>query len=53
MRRIKVPRRLKTILEGEAILIDPIGAILAIAIMDVLLAGSASGAVGVPSYNFV
>lgn len=43
MRRISVPRRIKTILEGEAILIDPIGAILAIAVFDVLLAQEASG----------
>lgn len=38
LRRIAVPRSVKTILEGEAILIDPIGAILAIAVLDVLLA---------------
>lgn len=38
LRRIAVPRSVKTILEGEAILIDPIGAILAIAVLDVFLA---------------
>lgn len=46
MRRIDVSRRLKTILEGEAILIDPIGAILAIAVLDVLLAMSVRGVSG-------
>ena len=43
MQRVQVPRSVKTILEGEAILIDPIGAILAIAVLDVLLASSAQG----------
>jgi len=37
LRRVRVPRRLKAILEGEAILIDPVGAILAVAVMDVVL----------------
>ena len=37
MRRVHVPRRLKTVLEGEAILIDPVGAILAVAVLDVVL----------------
>lgn len=37
LRRIDVPRRIKTILEGEAILVDPIGAILAVAVADVVL----------------
>ena len=46
LRRIVVSRRLKTILEGEAILIDPIGAILAIAVLDVLLATITHGASG-------
>ncbi len=47
LRRISVPRSLKTILEGEAILIDPIGAILAIAVLDVLLATTTRGASGI------
>ena len=37
LRRVQVPRRLKAILEGEAILIDPVGAVLAVAAMDVVL----------------
>ena len=37
LKRIHVSKRLKTILEGEAILIDPIGAILAVAVLDVVL----------------
>ena len=37
LRRVRVPRRLKAILEGEAILIDPVGAILAVAVMEVVL----------------
>jgi NhaP-type Na+/H+ or K+/H+ antiporter/Trk K+ transport system NAD-binding subunit len=37
LRRVRLPRRLKTVLEGEAILIDPIGAVLAVAVVDVVL----------------
>jgi NhaP-type Na+/H+ or K+/H+ antiporter len=37
LRRVPLPRRLKTILEGEAILIDPVGAVLAVAVVDVVL----------------
>jgi NhaP-type Na+/H+ or K+/H+ antiporter len=37
LRRVQLPRRLKTMLEGEAILIDPVGAILAVAVVDVVL----------------
>jgi NhaP-type Na+/H+ or K+/H+ antiporter len=37
LRRVHLPRRLKTLLEGEAILIDPVGAILAVAVVDVVL----------------
>lgn len=37
LKRIHVSKRIKTILEGEAILIDPIGAILAVAVLDVVL----------------
>jgi NhaP-type Na+/H+ or K+/H+ antiporter len=50
MHRIDVPRKLRTILEGEAILIDPIGAILAIAVLDVLLAASAPGLAGITGF---
>lgn len=48
LRRVTISRQIKTILEGEAILIDPIGAILAIAVLDVILALAAHGATGVP-----
>jgi NhaP-type Na+/H+ or K+/H+ antiporter len=37
LRRVPIPRRLKTVLEGEAILIDPVGAILAVAVVDIVL----------------
>jgi len=43
LKRLTVPRRVKTILEGEAILIDPIGAILAVAVLDVILSFSSNG----------
>jgi NhaP-type Na+/H+ or K+/H+ antiporter len=50
MQRIDVPRPLKTVLEGEAILIDPIGAILAIAVADVLLVTPAQGISGAAGF---
>ena len=37
LKRVPLPRRLRTILEGEAILIDPIGAVLAVAVVDIVL----------------
>lgn len=37
LRRVALPRRLRTVLEGEAILIDPIGAVLAVAVVDIVL----------------
>ncbi len=46
LKRINITRRIKTILEGEAILIDPIGAILAVAVLDVVLGLSLNSAVG-------
>lgn len=48
MRRISVTRSVKTVLEAEAILVDPIGAILAIAVLDVLLATTVKGPIGLP-----
>jgi NhaP-type Na+/H+ or K+/H+ antiporter len=48
LRRVQLPRRLKTTLEGEAILIDPIGAILAVAVVDVVL-----GVAGVRPIGFL
>ena len=38
LRRLRISRQLKTILEGEAILIDPVGAVLAVAVVDIVLA---------------
>ncbi len=49
MRRLSVTRHVKTVLEGEAILVDPIGALLAVAVFDVvlgLLGGTALGPFG-------
>ena len=37
LKRVAMPRRLRTILEGEAILIDPVGAVLAVAVVDIVL----------------
>ncbi|MFN2398178.1 MAG: cation:proton antiporter [Gemmatimonadaceae bacterium] len=37
LKRVPLPRRLRTILEGEAILIDPVGAVLAVAVVDIVL----------------
>lgn len=37
LRRVSIPRRVRTVLEGEAILIDPVGAVLAVAVVDVVL----------------
>ena len=48
MRRISVTRSVKTVLEAEAILVDPIGAILAIAVLDILLATTTSDPIGLP-----
>ena len=37
LRRVSIPRRVRTVLEGEAILNDPVGAVLAVAVVDVVL----------------
>lgn len=37
LKRVQIPRRVKTILEGEAVVIDPIGAILAVVVLEFLL----------------
>lgn len=37
LKRIHTSREIKTILEGEAVLVDPIGAILAVAVLEVVL----------------
>ncbi len=43
LRRISAPRSVKMVLEAEAILVDPIGAVLAIAVLDVILANASQG----------
>jgi NhaP-type Na+/H+ or K+/H+ antiporter len=47
LKRVSLPRKLRTVLEGEAILIDPIGAVLAVAAVDIVL-----GLAGVHSIGF-
>lgn len=49
LRRVPLPRRLKTTLEAEAILIDPVGAILAVAVVDIVLGLSGARPVGLLS----
>lgn len=39
LRLIKVDRQVATLLEGEAVLIDPVGAILAVVVLDTILNG--------------
>ncbi len=39
LKRLLVPRKLKAVLEAEAILIDPVGAILAVAVFEAILPG--------------
>jgi NhaP-type Na+/H+ or K+/H+ antiporter len=48
LRRVSVPRQVKIVLEGEAILIDPIGAILAIAVLEILMATGVQGSTSIP-----
>jgi len=45
VRRIRLQKDLRTILEGEGVLIDPIGAIFAVVMLDVLLQPSLTSAV--------
>ncbi len=40
LRQIRVERSISTILEGEGILIDPVGAILAVVVLDLILSGA-------------
>ncbi|HEX9581139.1 MAG TPA: cation:proton antiporter [Gemmatimonadales bacterium] len=53
IRRIRVIPRLRTILEAEGVLIDPIGAIIAVVVLEVLLATTAESAalelLGIPA----
>lgn len=39
LRQVKVERQVSTLLEGEGVLIDPIGAILAVVVLDIILNG--------------
>ena len=39
LRLIKVDRQVATLLEGEAVLIDPVGAILSVVVLDTILSG--------------
>jgi len=45
VRRIRLQKDLRTILEGEGVLIDPVGAIFAVVMLDVLLQPSLTSAV--------
>jgi NhaP-type Na+/H+ or K+/H+ antiporter len=47
LKRVALPRRVKTALEGEAILIDPIGAVLAVAVLDIVLGLAGVRSIGV------
>ena len=49
LKRVALPRKLKTVLEGEAILIDPIGAVLAVAAVDVVLGMAGVHPIGILS----
>lgn len=44
LRQVKVDRRVATLLEGEGVLIDPVGAILAVVVLDIILNGDADPA---------
>lgn len=44
LKQVKVNRQVSTILEGEGVLIDPVGAILAVVVLDFILNGSATTA---------
>jgi hypothetical protein len=39
LRQVKVDRKVATILEGEGVLVDPVGAILAVVVLDIVLSG--------------
>jgi NhaP-type Na+/H+ or K+/H+ antiporter len=47
LKRVALPRRVKTALEGEAILIDPVGAVLAVAVLDIVLGMAGVRSIGV------
>lgn len=39
LRQVKVDRKVAALLEGEGVLIDPVGAILAVVVLDIILSG--------------
>lgn len=41
LRQVRVDRKVSTLLEGEGVLIDPVGAILAVVVLDIILNGDA------------
>ncbi|NEQ44205.1 MAG: sodium:proton antiporter [Leptolyngbya sp. SIOISBB] len=41
LRQVSVDRKVATLLEGEGVLIDPVGAILAVVVLDIILNGEA------------
>jgi NhaP-type Na+/H+ or K+/H+ antiporter len=41
LKQVKVDRPIATLLEGEGVLIDPVGAILAVVVLDIILSGDA------------
>jgi NhaP-type Na+/H+ or K+/H+ antiporter len=42
LKQVKVDRRVAALLEGEGVLIDPVGAILAVVVLDIILNGDAA-----------
>ena len=42
LKQVKVERKVSTLLEGEGVLIDPVGAILAVVVLDIILNGDAN-----------
>ena len=44
LKQVKVERQVATLLEGEGVLIDPVGAILAVVVLDIILNGTTATA---------
>ena len=44
LKQVRVERKVSTLLEGEGVLIDPVGAILAVVVLDIILNGDANPA---------
>ncbi|MEO1069597.1 MAG: cation:proton antiporter, partial [Cyanobacteria bacterium J06638_6] len=45
LRQVEVDRKVATILEGEGVLVDPVGAILAVVVLDIILNGDTDPAI--------